>query len=101
MEFKGADFSSQQFDPPQGILLPFLYELQALVTNFCQWSRKEIFDICLWKWLVTSVGRVDTAVKQRAFRGNKGHITWFQPLLALLNVRRKQRCRKRGGRFLC
>lgn len=47
MEFKGADFSSQQFDPPQGILLPFLYELQALVTNFCQWSRKEIFDICL------------------------------------------------------
>lgn len=39
---KGVDVSWQQFDPPQSLLLPLLYELQTLVTNFADGAERDL-----------------------------------------------------------
>lgn len=42
VEFKGVDVSGQQFDPPQGLFPPPLYELQTLVTKFADEAERDL-----------------------------------------------------------
>lgn len=42
VELGGVDFSRQQFDPPQGLLPPFLYKLWTLVTNFADGAERDL-----------------------------------------------------------